>query len=466
MIIPAHVSQPHETPSGLPTVGGLRWGSHFCQLYRTAEDLADILVPFFKAGLDHNERCLWIASAPLPAREARQALADAIPELASLEARGQIEILDHEAWYLAQGKLGPDDVIAGWLERETHALRDGYEGLRLSGNTYWLEQQHWQDFADYEARVHAAFHGRRILALCSYSLDRCSSSDLLDVLANHHTALVRRDRRWEVVQSATAVMAEVEHDVALDQAARCSEPQRSEAEVARQLEKERKRLLEAERKALAYATTTQRHLARLQQITSALSEAATVKDVCRALARHASQVAGASEATIAVVDENGALWSLDESGGRHTQAESSRNTPSALLDAHQSSAPIWVPAAATQNRENGIDICAAVLPLTLGPRRLGVVTFSFTAPLCLNTSNRALLVDLAHQLTLALHRAMLYEAAENANLAKDEFLAMLGHELRNPLSPMLTALEVMRLNAGDVALKERAVIERQLRHMV
>jgi PAS domain S-box-containing protein len=56
--------------------------------------------------------------------------------------------------------------------------------------------------------------------------------------------------------------------------------------------------------------------------------------------------------------------------------------------------------------------------------------------------------------------------AERANLAKDEFLAVLGHELRNPLAPILTALELMRLRGDDTAEKERTVIERQARHLV
>ncbi|HEX8406122.1 MAG TPA: ATP-binding protein [Duganella sp.] len=57
-------------------------------------------------------------------------------------------------------------------------------------------------------------------------------------------------------------------------------------------------------------------------------------------------------------------------------------------------------------------------------------------------------------------------AAESASRAKDEFLAMLGHELRNPLAPIVTALQLMRLRGGDYALKERAVIERQTKHLV
>jgi len=57
-------------------------------------------------------------------------------------------------------------------------------------------------------------------------------------------------------------------------------------------------------------------------------------------------------------------------------------------------------------------------------------------------------------------------AAEAANRAKDEFLAMLGHELRNPLAPIVTALQLMRLRGVDAAHKERDIIERQTRHLV
>ena len=56
--------------------------------------------------------------------------------------------------------------------------------------------------------------------------------------------------------------------------------------------------------------------------------------------------------------------------------------------------------------------------------------------------------------------------AEAANRAKDEFLAMLGHELRNPLAPILTALQLMRLRNESAAVRERTIIERQVNHMV
>ncbi len=59
----------------------------------------------------------------------------------------------------------------------------------------------------------------------------------------------------------------------------------------------------------------------------------------------------------------------------------------------------------------------------------------------------------------------LRRAAESANRAKDEFLAMLGHELRNPLSPIVTALQLMKLQGPEGSERARTIIERQVNHL-
>ena len=63
-------------------------------------------------------------------------------------------------------------------------------------------------------------------------------------------------------------------------------------------------------------------------------------------------------------------------------------------------------------------------------------------------------------------RELLLEELTAANQTKDEFLAMLGHELRNPLSPIVTALQLMRMRGETGALREREIIERQVEHLV
>jgi signal transduction histidine kinase/ActR/RegA family two-component response regulator len=66
---------------------------------------------------------------------------------------------------------------------------------------------------------------------------------------------------------------------------------------------------------------------------------------------------------------------------------------------------------------------------------------------------------------LLAERQQLLLRAESASRAKDEFLAMLGHELRNPLAPIVTALDLMKARGGAPE-RELAVIERQTRHLV
>ena len=59
----------------------------------------------------------------------------------------------------------------------------------------------------------------------------------------------------------------------------------------------------------------------------------------------------------------------------------------------------------------------------------------------------------------------LLQELEAASRAKDEFLAMLGHELRNPLSPIATALQLMKLRNDSRTTREQQVIERQVNHL-
>ena len=65
------------------------------------------------------------------------------------------------------------------------------------------------------------------------------------------------------------------------------------------------------------------------------------------------------------------------------------------------------------------------------------------------------------------YRRLNDELAETSRM-KDEFLATLGHELRNPLAPISNALQILRLGGSDPALveKTRALMERQVRHVV
>jgi len=84
----------------------------------------------------------------------------------------------------------------------------------------------------------------------------------------------------------------------------------------------------------------------------------------------------------------------------------------------------------------------------------------------------AIMVDISERKAIERARLQMFEQAqtaraeaEAANRSKDEFLAMLGHELRNPLAPMVTALELMSMRGDGAMERERAVIGRQVQHL-
>ncbi|MFH0769731.1 MAG: MEDS domain-containing protein, partial [Chloroflexota bacterium] len=187
--------------SGIDAIDDIPWGTHMCQFYRTKDDLIQILVPYFKAGLENNEFCMWVTSEPLGVKEAKASLSKAVRNLGDYISKGQIEILDYSEWYTRSGKFNADEVLQGWVEKERKALEKGFGGLRLTGNTFWLGAEDWVAFREYEAILDSIIGEHRMIAICSYSLDRCAAAEVLDVLNNHETALFKRKGLWRTVES-------------------------------------------------------------------------------------------------------------------------------------------------------------------------------------------------------------------------------------------------------------------------
>jgi len=109
---------------------------------------------------------------------------------------------------------------------------------------------------------------------------------------------------------------------------------------------------------------------------------------------------------------------------------------------------------------------SALAPILARGRSFGAIIFGAEEPGRYGTETLVLVEELGLRAGVALENAQLFLAAQEADRRKDEFLAMLGHELRNPLSPILTALQLMQLKAPSSCERERTIIERQIEHMV
>lgn len=188
--------------TGIDVIGDVPWATHFCQFYQTKEDLLDILVPYFKAGLENDEFCMWVTAEPLSEPDAQQAINKAMPDFARYLAKGQIEILSYHEWYLKDGVFDLQRVLNGWIDKLNEALARGYKGMRVTGNTAWLERNNWKDFTEYEAEINSVIGKYKMVALCTYWLEKCSAAEVIDVVNNHQFALLKRQGKWELIESA------------------------------------------------------------------------------------------------------------------------------------------------------------------------------------------------------------------------------------------------------------------------
>jgi C4-dicarboxylate-specific signal transduction histidine kinase len=196
--------------TGIGVVGDVPWGTHFFMFYETKEDLLDTLVPYFKAGLETGEFCLWVVSESLTELEAKNAMREVMPDFDDYLANGSIEFLQGPEFYLSSGDLSLERVIRTWAEKTDSALASGYAGLRLAADTVWLERKHWKAFCEYENEVNHSITNRFMTALCTYPLAGSSAAEILDVTQTHQFAIARRNKAWEIVETAELKQAKSE----------------------------------------------------------------------------------------------------------------------------------------------------------------------------------------------------------------------------------------------------------------
>src|SRR5947199_1415027 len=196
--------------TGIDVVGDMPWGTHFCLFYETKADVLDTLVSYCNAGLKSDEFCLWVVSEPVTVDEAKRALNQAVPELDRYLAGHSIEIVPARDWYLQGGTFDLKRVIDGWHEKLTRALASGYAGVRVTGDTAWLEKKDWKDFCEYEEALNEAVANQRLAVLCTYPLAACGAMEILDVVRTHQFAVAKRHGDWDVIETAGLKLAKEE----------------------------------------------------------------------------------------------------------------------------------------------------------------------------------------------------------------------------------------------------------------
>ncbi|MGK3987832.1 ATP-binding protein [Sorangium sp. So ce136] len=261
---------------------------------------------------------------------------------------------------------------------------------------------------------------------------------------------------------------------------------------------------------------TVERLLRLQAITAALAGARTLAEIASTIIDQGMPALGAEVGVVARLSSDGVtLRNLGFKGvSSETEADWAEypvDSPVPVAEAARVGAPVVVPTREERNARypvlasvHGVEHGGAVVayPLVVEARTVGSLGFCFPASRAFDADDHAFLLAIAQQCALAIERVRWHEVAEQeiaqrrasegalrarereltalvaelnqtqdalreADRRKDEFLAMLAHELRNPLAPLVNAVELLEVAGPSTPVVERAraIMNRQIGHM-
>jgi len=249
---------------------------------------------------------------------------------------------------------------------------------------------------------------------------------------------------------------------------------------AQELEKH----LAIERAAREAAQAAEERLRRLQSISAALSEAVTPHDIAKAVLDLSLPALDASGGVFYRLDRDGtALELIAQRGHADLFLTDFRSIPldssTPLVDAARRKTAVFY----EDRRQLMVGYtqfdavvgdrfkASAALPLMAHGRLVGALAVHFREARTFSPGEKSMLLTISEVAAQALDRAVLFiaetdarELAESANRSKDQFLAMLGHELRNPLAPIVTALKLLPEDTSSA--RARDAIERNVKHLV
>ena len=175
-------------------------GLHHCAFYETKKDLLDISVPYVAEGLKSDELCVCVCAGPLEREETLAALGRNVDGLDRYLRERQLEVLDYPGLYTRSGRFHPENALRSWAQKSRDAAERGFTGLRAMGTISWLARNDRDAFLDYEKSVNRRWGDFRGTALCVFPLDHWGPPEIIDLVNNHHSTLMKRGGRWELNQ--------------------------------------------------------------------------------------------------------------------------------------------------------------------------------------------------------------------------------------------------------------------------
>ena len=177
---------------GIPGVGGVSPGTHFCALYSGPAERDRLLFPFLDEGLRHGDKCLCLIDDVDPARVRDVAVGQPGPEYSRRSAQLDVERATDS--YLRSGEFTVEGMTSFLSESVDAALDDDFELLRAAGEMSWVlpGPPGWTELFDYESALNELVEEAPVILMCLYDLQKFGAGMLVEALRTHPTVLLDR----------------------------------------------------------------------------------------------------------------------------------------------------------------------------------------------------------------------------------------------------------------------------------
>jgi PAS domain S-box-containing protein len=169
----------------------MQLGAHLCCIYRSAEEQLAAVVPFMQFGLERNEKCIYIIDESNK-NEVIDAFKRSKVKIEEYIKTKKFEFFTKEDAYLKEGNFDPDRMIELLKQKEKESLKEGFQGLRVTGEMTWVftKVPGVEKLIEYESKLNYFLPGSRCVAFCQYHETKFKADVLLDVIHTHPEVMI------------------------------------------------------------------------------------------------------------------------------------------------------------------------------------------------------------------------------------------------------------------------------------
>jgi DNA-binding CsgD family transcriptional regulator len=175
---------------GIPGVGSVSPGTHFCALYSGPAERDRLLYPFLEEGLRQGDKCLCLIDDVEPALVRDRAVGQPGPDYSRRSA--QLDVERSSDAYLRSGEFSVEDMVSFLSESVDAAIADDFDLLRAAGEMSWVLSgaPGWDDLFVYESSLNHVVEQVPAILMCLYDLKKFGADMLVEVLHTHPKVLL------------------------------------------------------------------------------------------------------------------------------------------------------------------------------------------------------------------------------------------------------------------------------------